>query len=86
MDAILKRLATLEGQVSRLSQKRVYQRDIVFGAVKQEHIDGIIIFRGLQKDLPLNGDTEIQAYYATDTKTLYIWNDVNKAWELEVFT
>jgi hypothetical protein len=80
------RIKQLEIEVERLKQRRVYQRDILFGAVHQEHIAGLIIFRGLAAKLPTNGSTEVQAYYAEDTKTLYIWNTINKAWEFEVFS
>lgn len=86
MDKIIEKLEQLEQEINKLKQGRVYQKDIVFGAVKQSHIDGIIIFRGLAEDRPTNGDTEVQAWYSEDTKTLSIWNTVNEAWEVEVFT
>lgn len=60
-------------------QRRITQQDIVPGAVKQRHIQGFILFRGLEADLP-DGSTEVQFYFATDTDTLYIWNPQNNGW------
>lgn len=80
------RIKKLEQEVSQLKQKRVYRRDIAPTEVKQEHIDGLIIFRGLSADRPTDGSTEVQAYFAEDTSTFSIWNTVNEAWESEVLT
>ncbi len=68
------------------NDRRVHQSDILPRAVKQRHIDGLIIFRGLIADRPSDGSTEIQAFYAEDEKKLYIWNTVNEAWEYEELT
>lgn len=78
---IVERLKGLEQEIERIRQRRVYQRDVVFGEIKQQHIDGIIIFRGDSSDLPTDGSTEIQAYYAEDQKKLYIWNTTTDVWE-----
>lgn len=53
--------------------KRVTQVDIVPGAVKQRHIEALIIFTGVLANLP-DGSTEVKAFFATDTNDLYIWN------------
>ncbi len=82
-----KRLKDLENAVRELQQKnRIYPGGFAPKAVRQPDIDGIIIIRGLAADRPTDGSTEIQAYYAEDTKTLSIWNTVNEAWEVEVLT
>lgn len=62
------------------------QLDISPNSIKQSHIDGLIIFRGLLSKRPTNGDTEVQAYFATNNDTLYIWDDVELAWKGEVLT
>lgn len=80
------RVKKLEDQIKELEEKRVQAGGFVPKSVRQQDIDGIIFFRGLADDRPTNGNTEIQAYYAEDTKTLSIWNTVNEAWEVEVLT
>lgn len=85
---------TLEERIKKLEDdfktfdenKRIYPGGLAPKAVKQTDIDGIIIFRGLAEERPTAGDTEVQAFYAEDTKTLSIWNTVNEAWEVEVLT
>lgn len=65
---------TIGGQSgSFFGNSQVKQQNIQADAVKQRHIDGIIIFDGLAADLP-DGTTDVQAYFATDTNVLYIWN------------
>jgi hypothetical protein len=81
MDQVLSTIKTLRREIDQLKQRRVYRRDVAFGEIKQVHVDGIIIFRGLVVDRPTNGNTEIQAYFATDENKLYIWNDVSLAWK-----
>lgn len=56
------------------STKRVTQTDILPLAVKQRHIQGNIIFTGLATNRPTDGSTEVQAYFATDTNALSMWN------------
>lgn len=58
----------------RENDRRIYQQDIAPKEVKQRHIDGIIVFKGVAADLPSDGSTQIQAYWATDTGVLYIWD------------
>lgn len=61
------------------------QFDVLNGAIKQRHIDGAVIRRGLAADLPSDGDTsKCYAYFATDTNTLYCWN--GSGWVSEVLT
>ena len=63
----------------------INQFDVLNGAIKQRHIDGAVIKRGLAADLPTDGDaSKVYAYFATDTNTLYVWNDT--AWVSEVLT
>lgn len=55
--------------------RRVAQWDIIPNQVKQRHIDGMIIFRGVAADRPTNSPvTEVLAYFATDTGVLSIWD------------
>ena len=67
------------------SDRRVAQWDILANQVKQRHIDGMIIFRGLAADRPTNTPrvTEVLAYWATDTGVLSIWSGT--AWLSETF-
>ena len=81
------RLATLEKKVEELSQKhRNVAGDYTPSSVRQQDIDGIIIFRGLLVNRPTNGDTEIQAFWATDQNKLYLWDDVAEAWLSATFS
>jgi hypothetical protein len=75
------RLSELESRIAQLETRRVYQQDIIPAAVKQRHIDGLIIFRGLVANRPVDGSTEIQVYFSTDEDKLYVWNDVSEAWK-----
>lgn len=86
MDDLTKRVKTLEINFALLKQKRIKRRDVVPNEIKQRHIDGKVIFRGNSIDLPSDGSTEIQAFYAFDQKKLYIWNTTNDAWESASFT
>ena len=76
-------------EIKRLSdavdelQRRVSQREIVQKTVKQRHIDGIIVIKGLAADRP-SGETDVQAYWATDTGVLSIWSGT--AWLSETLT
>lgn len=74
--------AELKRQFEELSEqvgsRRIYQQDIAPKAIKQPHIDGFIVFKGLEEDLPSDGSTQIQVYWATDTGKLYIWD--GEAW------
>lgn len=55
--------------------KRITQTDIVPRSIKPRHLDnGMFAVRfGLAADLPTDG-TEVGAYFALDTSTLYCWN------------
>lgn len=79
-------LEELERRVKILEQKRIYQGDVSPLAIKQRHIDGIIIFRGDAADRPTNGSTIVQAYFAEDTKVFSIWNRTSGAWESETLS
>jgi len=58
----------------------LHQSDLLPKIVKNRHIDGIIIEKGLIADIP-SGTTNTKAYFAEDESKLYIWNSVNEAWE-----
>jgi len=75
------RIKKLEQELSILKQRRIYQLDISPLAVKQRHIDGLIIFKGDSSDRPSDGSTEKQVYFSEDTSELAIWNRENNAWE-----
>lgn len=77
------KITELEKQLRILNTKRVYQDDLVNGAVKQRHIEAMIIFSGLAINRP-DGTTEVQAYFATDTNVLSLWNGTS--WVSETFT
>ena len=65
--------------------RRIGQQDVIPKAIKQRHIDGMIIFRGLAADRPTNNPiTDVFAYFATDTNVLSIWN--NTAWKSVTLT
>lgn len=81
-----KKISDLEQRVRQLEQKRISKQDVTPNAIKQAHIDGLIIFRGLAADRPSNGDTEIQAYFAEDTDALSIWNRTDEVWQSETLT
>lgn len=63
----------IEKQIRQLNTKRVYQDDIPPNTIKQRHVEAMIIFRGLEADLP-DGTTEKIAYFCTDSNKLKIWN------------
>lgn len=58
---------------------RLHQSDIPPGVIKQRHLEANLIFFGLAAKLPSTGNTEVKAYYATDTDVLYLWDGV--AWK-----
>ncbi len=57
---------------------RITQQMIVPKAVKQRHIDGLIVFTGLAADRPADGKS-VKVFFATDTGVLSIWNGT--AWK-----
>lgn len=62
-----------------------HQSDFLPNTIKQRHIDGMIIKRGLAANRPVDGGVvNIMAYFSTDTDTLNIWNGT--AWVQEIFT
>lgn len=66
-------ISELERRIEALEGRRITQRDIINRAVKQRHIEALLIFKGLATDRP-NGSTDAQAYFATDTGVLSIWD------------
>ena len=80
-DILQKQIETLERRLSEFEGTR--SRDYFPRSVKQRHVEAWIIFSGLEADLP-DGTTQVKAYFATDTNTLYLWNGT--AWVGAVFT
>ena len=78
----IKRL--IEEEFNKREAKILHQSQFVAKMVKQRHIDGMIIIRGLAADLPDDDATGVQAYFGTDDDTLYIWN--GDAWVSEILT
>jgi len=79
MEDLNKQIEELTKKVERLEQKRVFQQDVVPGAIKMRAMgEGSRFMRGgLEADLPTVGEnaTDSVAYYfATDTDKLYIFN------------
>jgi len=71
----------LKKDVDQLKNSRLF--DPIAGSLKQRHLEAWIVFSGLAADLP-DGTTEVKAFFATDTNTLYLWNGT--AWKSEVLT
>ena len=76
-----------EEEIKQIVQNEVKQivgqADVLPDSIKQRHVEGMVIFRGLAADRP-DGSTEVLAYFSTDTDTLNIWNGL--AWVQEVLT
>ena len=88
MEDILNQLASIKQAVEGLLSKRIFQDDIVPGAVKMRHMGeaNMYIMAGLEANRP-DGDTvtsSTSAYFATDTNKLYIWNGT--AWKSTTLT
>lgn len=73
------RLSAIEQRLAAQEARRMTQRDYVNRSVKQRHLEGMVIFTGLAADLP-TGQTDVKAYFATDTDELYIFNTESEAW------
>lgn len=76
-----RRIDDLEKQIEEIRSMRLF--DPIPGSIKQRHVEAYMIFHGLVADLP-DGETQVKAYFATDTNTLYLWN--GSAWVSEVLT
>ncbi len=70
-------------ELEDLIDAKRYQSDYANNSIKQRHLEALLIFTGIAADLP-DGTTEVQAYFATDTNTLYLFNGV--AWKSVVLT
>ena len=70
--------ALIEQRLNQLETKRMTQKDYINRSVKPRHVDGLVITTGLAADLP-SGDTDVRAYFATDTNIFYIWNGTSWA-------
>lgn len=64
-------------------RKLFAQSDAVRRSVKQRHLEGDLIFRGLAAKRP-SGSSEVKIYFATDTNVLSIWNGT--AWTSHTIT
>lgn len=88
MEDILNQLASVKKAIEGLLSKRIYQDDIVPGAVKMRHMGeaNMYIMAGLEDDLPAGNTvtSSTTAYFATDTNKLYIWNGT--AWKSTTLT
>jgi len=62
--------------VKEETQKIFAQSNAVNRSVKQRHLEGDLVFRGLAANRP-SGSTEVKVYFATDTNVLSIWNDTS---------
>lgn len=73
-----KQINDLKAEVERLKQKRVYQQDVVPGAIKMRAMGEAnrYIMAGLEADRPDGAEvtSSVTAYFATDTNKYYIWN------------
>lgn len=74
--------ALIEQRLNQLETKRMTQKDYINRSVKPRHVDGLVITPGLAADLP-SGNTDVQAYFATDTNVLYLWN--GSSWVSDVW-
>lgn len=60
-------------RVEEIFQRRVSQENVTPNAIKQRHIDGLVVTPGLAADRP-DGSTGVEVYWATDTQVLSLWN------------
>ena len=75
----------IEEEVSKKLREVITQTEILPTTIKQRHIEGAVIKRGLAADLPTNGDASgIFAFYETDSHKLQLWD--GDSWEEEEFT
>lgn len=79
LQSIQRIISQFGDRLKAVETRRINQQQILPSAVKQRHIEGFIIFRGLDAAKPTNGDTEVQFYFATDTFKLYAWTGA--AWK-----
>ena len=74
----------IQDELNKRDSVVIHQSRLVAKSLKQRHIDGMIIIRGLAADRPTNGYTGIMAWWATDTGVLSIWS--GSAWLSETLT
>lgn len=70
---LVRLLSAQDARIKSLETALVDQQNIVPKAVKNRHIDGIIIETGLATNRP-DGSTHTKAYFATDSGVLSIWD------------
>lgn len=69
--------------INDVVRKLFTQSDAVRKSIKQRHLEGDLIFRGLAAARP-DGTTDVKVYFATDTNVLSIWN--GSAWTTHTIT
>jgi hypothetical protein len=83
-----KRIDDLEKRVKSIDEKRIFQQDIIPGAIKQRHMGEAnrYIMAGLEADRPTGIDVtdSVTCFFATDTNKLYIFNGT--AWKSATLT
>ena len=58
-------------------RRPLHSSDFTKKVIKPQHIDGMVITRGLAADIP-SGSSHVLAYFETDTGKLKIWD--GSAW------
>ena len=82
--SLQKQIDDLKRELERVSQKRIFQQDIVPDVVKMRHMGEAnrFVWAGLEANRPTeppNGTDSTACYFATNTNKLYIWNGT--AWK-----
>lgn len=57
-----------------LTTKSIHRTQLLPKVVKSANIDGFILQKGLEVNLPVSNSTGIDMYFATDTGILYIFD------------
>lgn len=72
---------------SNNSARRMNEADYLPGSIKQRHLEpnSLVIFTGVDSELP-DGNSHKKAFFAQDTKKLYIYNKVTESWNYTTLT
>ena len=65
---------------------QINQADIPPRTIKQRHIEAWIVFSGLDANKPTVGTQNVMAYFALDTKKLYLYNSITKTFNYVTLT
>lgn len=83
-----KRIEDLEKKVKSIDEKRIFQQDVIPGAIKMRAMGEAnrFVMAGLEANRPdgFSVTDSVTAYFATDTNKLYIWNGT--AWKSATLT